>query len=274
MGPLASRPGEFWGRFESALDLLDCEVRCMHATAPEHEVLTHTHEAPHFVFVPGGGYISSATDAPDLSRLPLLVFNPAGTRHRDRFLFGRGAFMTVTVGGALGASLAEGRAWTIHSPEALRIARRLELSVIRGTGRLECEGWLLGLIGFVSSPGSTGLAPAWLERAYDHIWSSTQELSVARVAEDAGVHPVHLARVFNDYLGCAPGEALRGRRLERAAGALGRSGAALADVAARFGFSDQSHMTRSFRAGFGMTPLAFRQSGDVARVQDESAFRV
>jgi AraC family transcriptional regulator len=87
------------------------------------------------------------------------------------------------------------------------------------------------------------------------------------------VHPVHLARVFNDYLGCAPGEALRGRRLERVAALLGNSRAGLADIAADHGFADQSHMTRSFRGAFGMTPHAFRRSRDVADVQDQGPVR-
>jgi AraC family transcriptional regulator len=274
MGRLIRKRGEFWGRAEAVVSLLDCDVRRLHATAPEHEVKRHSHEQAHFVFVPGGGYISTAQGAPELSSLPLLVINPAGTEHRDRFLHGRGAFVTLTVGGALGASLAEGPPRALHGPEVIRAARRLEQVLLAGGARnIEVEGLLFGLIAAASEAASpSGSAPAWLARAYEMIWSSDDPaLSVAKVAASVGVHPVHLARVFIDYLGCAPAEALRGRRLERAAWALGRSRTALAEVAAEQGFADQSHLTRSFARAFDMTPSRFRRSRDVAQIQDDVA---
>ena len=73
------------------------------------------------------------------------------------------------------------------------------------------------------------------------------------------MHPVAFARAFRRRYGRSPGEYLRECRLERAAGLLRDRRLSLADIAARAGFVDQSHFTRSFRRGFGCTPGAWRR---------------
>ena len=103
--------------------------------------------------------------------------------------------------------------------------------------------------------------------------SDDADLSVADLAAEAGVHPVHLARVFKRYLLCSPGEHLRGRRLERAAGMLGESHASLADVAHASGYADQAHLSRAFRSAFHSTPSKWRRARDVAPIQDSTAKR-
>ncbi len=263
--------GEFWGRSEASASVSICEFRRLWATAPEQEVSRHVHEAAHFIFVPNGGYISTADGAPDLSSLPLVVFNPVETAHRDRFLHGRGAFLTLTIEGSLSGLLATGRPRVLNDLSAISAARRAERILATGrSDRLALEGALLALISAVSNGPSAHAAPLWLSTAYEMIWTGGAP-SVAAVAAEVGVHPVHLARVFVDHLGCAPGEILRGRRLERAARALGRSTAALAEIASDLGFADQSHLTRGFSRTFGMTPAQFRRSRNVAWVQDSGA---
>jgi AraC family transcriptional regulator len=263
------RRGEFWGRTSGTVELLSCEVRQLQATAPENEVPHHGHEAAHFVFVPGGEYISSAEGAPEVSRLPLLVFNPAGTEHRDRFLNGRGGFMTITLSSQV--ETPGGGAVALNAFDSLRVARLLALEVGRpGETSIVAEAALAGLLGAVQPPEPINAdPPGWLRRAYEMIWTSDDPgLGVGDVATAVGVHPVHLARVFGDHLGCSPGEALRGRRLERAAALLGRSLAGLAETAVVSGFADQSHMTRAFSQAYSVTPAAFRRSRHVANLQD------
>jgi AraC-like DNA-binding protein len=80
-----------------------------------------------------------------------------------------------------------------------------------------------------------------------------------------GLDRFTLAREFRAVLGTSPHRYLVGRRLDHAR-ALIMSGAALADAAAAAGFVDQSHLTRHFKARYGMTPgrwvvLARTQSG-------------
>ena len=147
------RRGEFWGRTSGTVELLSCEVRQLQATAPENEVPHHGHEAAHFVFVPGGEYISSATGAPELSRLPLLVFNPAGTEHRDRFLNGRGGFMTITLSSQI--ETPGGGAVALNSFDALRVARLLVQKAPK-----RATGWLHQSYALRRAPEG-GLEAAW-----------------------------------------------------------------------------------------------------------------
>lgn len=68
-----------------------------------------------------------------------------------------------------------------------------------------------------------------------------------------GLDRFALARDFRAVLGTSPHRYLVGRRLARAR-ALITAGTGLADAAAATGFVDQSHLTRQFKARYGVTP--------------------
>jgi AraC family transcriptional regulator len=83
-------------------------------------------------------------------------------------------------------------------------------------------------------------------------------LTVERIANVVGVHPVHLARVFRRRYGCSVGEYARNWRVEVASRQLATSTNSIAEVAAVAGFADQSHLCRTFKAVSGLTPNEFR----------------
>jgi AraC family transcriptional regulator len=101
--------------------------------------------------------------------------------------------------------------------------------------------------------------------------ASAQPPSLRELAAIAGLHPVYLARAFRRRYGVSPSEYLRMRRLHRAISLLAAR-RTLADAAATLGFSDASHLHRSFVAEFGMTPGTFRRlalgRGEVSQIQD------
>jgi AraC-like DNA-binding protein len=68
-----------------------------------------------------------------------------------------------------------------------------------------------------------------------------------------GLDRFTLAREFRAVLGTSPHRYLVGRRLDHAR-ALIMLGTGLADAAAAAGFVDQSHLTRHFKARYGITP--------------------
>ena len=74
------------------------------------------------------------------------------------------------------------------------------------------------------------------------------------LARVAGLHPHHLMRAFRQQRGETIGGYVRRRRLEIADAELRRPELALAEIALRAGFCDQSHFTRAFRRQFGVTP--------------------
>jgi AraC-like DNA-binding protein len=84
-------------------------------------------------------------------------------------------------------------------------------------------------------------------------------LDLQRLADAAGVTRFQVIRDFRKTLGLTPAAFIRDRRLRRAIRLI-EQGATLADAAFAAGFSDQSHLSRLFRAAHGMTPGMFRRA--------------
>jgi AraC-like DNA-binding protein len=96
------------------------------------------------------------------------------------------------------------------------------------------------------------LDPA-LERALTALRQVQDGIDVAGAARFADVSVSRLRTIARNELGVTLSEWLVWRKLDRACAALTR-GARLVDAAARGGFADQAHLTRTMRRVFGVTP--------------------
>ena len=85
-------------------------------------------------------------------------------------------------------------------------------------------------------------------------------LRIREIANELGLHPVYLTRIFTEQWGCTPREYLQRLRVRAAVHALSSTTRSLADVALGAGFSDQSHMTRAVARATGLTPAALRRT--------------
>jgi AraC family transcriptional regulator len=259
---------DFYGRLHVRLTVPGFAIAHRIAAGPPESVAMHTHVEAHFVLVTSGQYVSSAKGSPG-ERLPL-VYNPAGTTHRDHFCNGVGSFLTVSVASDV---VDRDRAARLHSHPAILTDRRsrglaaalLWTSTHDPHAMAHLESLALELVGGVvddrrrNSPCSAS-AP-WLDRAFEQVQDGfARPLTVRAVAAAAGVHPVYLARTFRLRFGCTPGQLLQLRRLERAADRLVCSRMPLAEIAHSCGFTDQSHLTTAFRRVYGMPPGRFRSS--------------
>ncbi|MGZ4876701.1 MAG: helix-turn-helix transcriptional regulator [Candidatus Angelobacter sp.] len=98
-----------------------------------------------------------------------------------------------------------------------------------------------------------------LQRACEYVHAHFGDnLTLARVARAAGVHPVYLGQIFRQEFGETLGEYLNRIRVRAAAELLANSDLPLSTVALDLGFYDQSHFTRVFREFTGTTPGIFR----------------
>jgi AraC-like DNA-binding protein len=88
---------------------------------------------------------------------------------------------------------------------------------------------------------------------------ASENVGLGELAAVAGLSRFHLIRAFQRRYGVTPLAYHRHQRIERVRAVL-RSGRSLADAAADAGFSDQSHLGRSFRAVMGATPGEYRDS--------------
>jgi len=275
-------PGQFLGTRLSSARFGPFAVSLLVPTVPSHEVVTHSHAEAHFVLVLAGLYHSAARDWRMGAGMPALIFNPVGTTHRDRFEHCEGArFLTIGIDDRAAAAI-ESPSASLRSNEprtlpqhGAALAERLasHLSDWDDSARLTAESVCLELLGMAmhAPHRRVGGGPAWIEVVCDRLREmEAPALGITSLARSLGLHPVYLAREFRRAIGCSPGDYLRHHRCERAAALLSSTRLPLAEIALQCGFADQSHLTRRFKAAFGVAPSAYRarRGGRVACVQD------
>ena len=144
----------------------------------------------------------------------------------------------------------------------LHLARRLygEFRLRDEVSRLAIESLALGVIAEASRrvrPEQTSI-PLWLRAALAFIQAHfAEQVSLATVADQVGVHPVHLARTFRTVYQVSFAAHVRELRVEFAQHLLAGP-APLSDIAIAAGFCDQSHFSRCFKQHTGLTPAAYR----------------
>jgi len=129
---------------------------------------------------------------------------------------------------------------------------------------LVIEGLMLEMVGEASRRSEPGVAhhpPRWLQQAKDLLQAQfTEHLTLAEVAQNVGVHPVHLAQMFHKSYRSTVGDYLRRLRIEYACRELASSETPIVEIALAAGFCDQSHFTRTFKRSTGMAPSQYRES--------------
>lgn len=104
-----------------------------------------------------------------------------------------------------------------------------------------------------------GLAAHVRGRILEYIEAHLDEtIRLQDLAIIAQLSAFHFQRMFRATYGVSPHGWVAHRRVERAKSMLcGRE--PIAQIASACGFSSQSHMTRAFKSGTGVTPSAYRQ---------------
>jgi transcriptional regulator GlxA family with amidase domain len=106
-----------------------------------------------------------------------------------------------------------------------------------------------------------GLVPSAVRRIREYVEANIEfKIELVDLAAIANLSRCHFAHAFKQSLGCTPHRYVMSQRLERARQLLGESALPIAEIALATGFADQSHLSRSFRASFGMSPRAYRRS--------------
>lgn len=98
-------------------------------------------------------------------------------------------------------------------------------------------------------------APRWLLDLRDEVEAhGLAGIDIGARARLAGVHPVHVSRLFRRCFGTTISEHAGTHGVRRALALLVRPGVSLSEAALGAGFYDQSHMNRVFRRVVGRTP--------------------
>jgi AraC family transcriptional regulator len=105
-----------------------------------------------------------------------------------------------------------------------------------------------------------GLSIRQERRAKEYLASRFgEEVALADVANACGLSRDYFIRAFRRAIGLTPHRWLQRYRIARAKDMLLFSQFAIAEIAIRCGFADQSHLTRTFRALEGTSPAVWRR---------------
>ena len=154
----------------------------------------------------------------------------------------------------------------IHNAELSTLLWRLG-SAERTEGILHADGLLLQLAGILttlaSAPRPTcrgGLATWQVRRVREHLEAHLdQDVSLAALAEIAGLSPFHFSRMFKQATGLPPSAFLRCLRCERAKALLETTSMTVLDVALDVGYESGQALSRVFQREAGCSPAAWRR---------------
>ena len=103
-----------------------------------------------------------------------------------------------------------------------------------------------------------------LLRVLDYIYANPAgDLSLDTLADVAAMSRFHWHRVFHGVTGETCAQATRRIRLHRAACWLVQTDWALSEIAKRCGYPNQQSFNKVFSGGYGLTPGAFRNRGEL-----------
>lgn len=239
------------------------------AYAPGARHRPHAHDELHFSLVLAGRLTERVGSATEHAGPLSVVAKDPGVIHADDFgscgaRLARLTLASTTVGEVLGTpERSPGWRWT-HDPSVakpfLRIVRRANR---QGMSVAATDPDVVDLLAaFIAGPAPAvrGHPPAWLMNVIQDVreaWHPRR--SVAALADDAGVHPVYLARCVRRWFGTSLGAELRRQRLRAAVAAIAETTRTISDVAHSSGFADEPHLNRDCRATIGFTPGGYRQ---------------
>lgn len=230
----------------------------------------HYHDRPLFCFVIEGSYTETYASRLRECSPSAVVFHAPGESHSERFHDKGGRSFVVEIDPAWMEKLKVVSRVSVENTVDFRggvlsmLGQRLysEFQAIDEISPLVIEGVMLQMTAEASRQPQHHLRPpAWLSRAREMLQEEfSQGVNLTGLAQEVGVHPVHLSQTFSKFFGCTVGEYVRKLRVDYASRRLANTDAPLSQIAIEAGFSDQSHFNRSFKRATGLTPLELRQS--------------
>ncbi|NUU63653.1 helix-turn-helix transcriptional regulator [Paenibacillus agri] len=96
-----------------------------------------------------------------------------------------------------------------------------------------------------------------------------QDLTLGMIARHVSVHPSYLSDRFKRETGMGITEFVNRRKIEESKSILAHSNQSISEISFMFKFCSQSYYTQLFRKYTGMTPKAFRRSGEFHKLHGD-----
>ena len=229
----------------------------------------HTHKFASFSLVMAGNYLEKFNRQSFRRHFSTVVFHPPEESHAVNFETNV-RILSVEFDFRRLAAIREHSA-VLDEPASLqteainRLGCRIyqEFQRADAFSALAVEGLILEILAEASRSGTKTdekQIPRWLLQTRDFLHENfAGSFVIEDVARAAGVHPVHLSRVFRQKFGCTVGEYVRRLRVEFANRQIRTTDAPLSEIALAAGFADQSHLNKTFKSFFGLTPAEHRK---------------
>lgn len=157
-------------------------------------------------------------------------------------------------------SLGTGRRLRYFHPENLVEWERRSgeaRALLKEGGRSALSAFALEILLAVSDLSRRGDSPKALVRALDFIARNIRrKIGLQQLAEELGMSPVSVIRLFVRHLGTTPGEYIRRRRIETAEELLRSGEFSVKEVAAEMNYSSPQYFAAEFRKLRGCAPGA------------------
>jgi len=256
-------PGAHFGQLRQMRDfggLIMAESRY----TPRSVTPMHVHETTSFTLILQGEYMEEHRGQVFDCFPGTVLFRTAGERHCDRIGSSGAHCVMLEMRPAWRERMAATRlppsVCQMRDTQNVLLRLRRELSIADDVTPLAVEALVLELCCQLQrSRVARGGIPLWLRRVQEKLEGEFDgRQSLPGLAEDANVHPAHLARAFRQHFGCSVGEYLRRRRVVFACERI-VAGEPLSDIAMEAGFANQPHFSRTFKAVTGLSPGEFRR---------------
>lgn len=227
----------------------------------------HAHESGYFCLLLDGEY-AETSDGVTLRYAPLTIaYHPPLCPHADEIGALGGRFFIIELSAELQARVDEShmpaKVSEVSGGPVVWLAWRLWESVFDdAVSAVEVESLLYELCGAAATMRRDEThEPAWLHAATRWLEEHFREhITVAQAAAEAGIHPIHLARMFRKFRGRGVGEHIARLRIHYVSGRLREAATPLAAIALDAGFTDQAHLTHVCRKLTGKTPAQLRRT--------------
>lgn len=236
---------------------------------PGLKVPMHSHEHAGFCFVLRGTFERVYERSSRVCRPASLSFHPSGEKHSERFYEHEAHLFSIQISQQwlnhvreYAVSLDDSAAFDGGLLSQLATRVYVESRRMDEVSALAIEGLTLELM----AEAARRCLPAehtkarWLKQAKEILHEKFNEpLTLAEVAREVRVHPVHLARVFRQHYHRTVGEYVRQLRIEFTRRELSATDKPLPEIALAAGFSSQSHFSTVFKRYVGLTPAEYRR---------------
>jgi AraC family transcriptional regulator len=255
----------FYGEVRNRLNFEDT-VMAQVVHSQDRTLPVHEHAMPYFALIVSGNYEEEGKYGFEHFGAFTAVFNPLPTRHTGIIRRGGVTFFTAEIGprwmDPFERTALDNKVTDMHGGKLAWLAVRLfrEHAEAGTACELTMESLVWEMLALTARlrDSEAKERPDWWNRVRERLHDGfSDNLRIGELAQEAGVHPVYLARTFRKITGSTPGEYLQGLRLQYVCRELLNKGKPLAQIAAEAGFADQSHMTRTLKRRTGETPGDF-----------------